>query len=196
MPDGDGLFIVTDLKQHAYCPRITYYERCLPDFRPRTYAMDAGQEAHQAEPGRAARRTLRAYGLSEGERHFEIEIRSTQLGLAGKIDEVVVVPGPPLTCYPIDYKGSNRVSPNHRLQVAAYALLLEVEWQAYVPQGYLYLLSRRRAEPVMLTEKLRAQLAATLEQVRDMTERERMPEPTTTHSRCSACEFRRTCNDV
>ena len=44
---------VTDLKNYAHCPRVTFFEKCLPDVRPRVYAMDAGQEAHEEERARA-----------------------------------------------------------------------------------------------------------------------------------------------
>jgi len=53
-------FVVTDLKQFAYCPRVVYYSYCLPLIRPMTYKMKAGQEAHVEEKGREQRRSLRA----------------------------------------------------------------------------------------------------------------------------------------
>ena len=69
---------VTDLKQWAYCPRVFYYHQCLPRVRPVTYKMRAGVEAGQAEEGREARRSLRAYGLSSGDREFDVPVRSAR----------------------------------------------------------------------------------------------------------------------
>ena len=38
---------VSELRQYVYCPRIVYYSTCLPDVRPVTYTMEAGQRAHR-----------------------------------------------------------------------------------------------------------------------------------------------------
>ena len=196
MIDTDSdLFIVTDLKQYAYCPRVIYYERCMPDFRPRTFKMDAGVIAHEHERKKAARRTLRGYGLENGDRQFEVTLRSEQLGLIGKLDEVVVIPGPPLAVYPVDYKLARRASPHHALQLAAYALLLEEAYQVAVPHGYLYLIPNRRVEQMLIDDKLRQQVQQALEWVRRITDQELMPPAPRSRRRCENCEFRRACND-
>ncbi len=196
MPDGDLLYIATDLKQYIHCPRITYYENCLPDFRPTTYLMEAGREAHEEERIRAVRRTLRLYELAEGERHTEVSLRSEQLGLAGKIDEVIVVAGDPPLAYPVDYKLTDRLRPQHRLQLAAYALLLEDCWGARVEEGFVYLIVRRRAERVRIDAALRQAVLDALDDIRQIVEWERMPSAPADKRRCSVCEFRRVCNDI
>ena len=60
--------VVSDLRQYSYCPRIIYYRYCLPQIRPITYKMTAGQAAQESEEQREQRRSLRAYGLQSGER--------------------------------------------------------------------------------------------------------------------------------
>jgi len=193
--DLDLLYIATDIKQYHYCPRITYYEKCLPDFRPQTYMMLAGQEAHERERARAVRRTLQAYHLVKGERHFDVHLRSTALGLAGKIDEVVVCPDDPPQVYPVDYKLIDRVQDQHRCQLAAYGLLLEEQWGIRVERGFIYLIPRRRAVEVVLDAPLRETVYNTLEAIRTIASREVMPPPDN-RQKCPLCEFRRICNDV
>ena len=84
------LLKVTDLKQFAYCPRIPYYHYCLPEVRPTTYKMDAGIRAQDRAEELERRRSLRAYGLTEGERHFNVSLASdAQLGVSGQIDLVI-----------------------------------------------------------------------------------------------------------
>jgi CRISPR/Cas system-associated exonuclease Cas4 (RecB family) len=92
-------FLVTDLKQFAYCPRVVYYSYCLPLIRPTTYKMQAGQEAHLEEEGREQRRSLRAYGLEEGERTFNLWLQSSELGLRGRMDMVSVSWRPTGCCW-------------------------------------------------------------------------------------------------
>ena len=191
----DLLYIATDLKQYHFCPRITYYEKCLPDFRPETYMMLAGEEAHERERARAVRRTLQAYRLVEGERRFDVSLRSLKLGLAGKIDEVVLAPGELPQAYPVDYKLIERVQDQHRCQLAAYALLLEEEWQVGVERGFIYLIPRRRAIEVIIDAALRKMVYTTLAEIRAIAERETLPPPPNGR-RCQTCEFRRVCNDV
>lgn len=190
------LFIVTDLKQYAYCPRIVFYERCVPDFRPRTYKMDAGRMAHEHECKRAARRTLQKYGLESGERHFEVMLQSTKLGLVGKIDEVILTDYPTRSAYPVDYKMARQVSPHYRLQLAAYALLLEEAYLVNVSHGYIYLIPTRRVETVAIGEDLRREIGETMETIRRITDTEFLPPPPRNRRRCQTCEFRRACNDL
>ncbi len=197
MTENEGdLLTVTDLKQYTYCPRVTYYERCLPDFRPRTHKMDEGKLAHEEEQKRAARRRLRGYGLERGERRFEVALTSARLRLRGKIDEVVVTPGPPRAVYPVDYKLARQASPHYQLQLVAYALMLEEAWGLPVERGYIYLIPVRRVEPVAVTPALRAAVFETLKSIEAIVAFERMPSPPARRSRCASCEFRRACNDL
>ena len=50
---------VIDLKQYEYCPRIVYYEYCLPGVRPTTYKMAAGIAAQDRVNTLEERRGLR-----------------------------------------------------------------------------------------------------------------------------------------
>src|SRR5437660_1312929 len=73
------LLEVTDLKQYTCCPRIVFYRYCLPKVRPVTGLMEEGIRCHQEEEGREERRSLRPYGLVDGERFFHIALQSTKL---------------------------------------------------------------------------------------------------------------------
>ena len=72
----DTTLVITDFKQWVYCPRVWYYQHCLPKVRPTTYSMEAGAEAGRAEEGREERRSLRVYGLqgreAEAQREFNV----------------------------------------------------------------------------------------------------------------------------
>lgn len=185
---------VTDLKNYAHCARVVYFEKCWPDVRPRVYAMDAGDEAHEAERARARRRRLTMYGLPDGERRFNLRLYDPGLGLVGVIDELVI--GPDAVYYPVDYKLSAKVSASFALQVAAYALLVEAHFGVTVAAGYIYLIGHRRLERVPITVELRAQVHEGLAQIRQIMRTERMPPRVKERAKCRLCEFRRFCNDV
>jgi CRISPR-associated exonuclease Cas4 len=190
-----ALFRVTDLKQYLYCPRIVYYAYCLPQVRPVTAKMTAGEQAHLDEEGREQRRSLRCYGLSSGEREFDVWLESESLGLRGRLDMAILVPG--VEAIPVEYKDSTRRAGMHWiLQVVAYGEMLAEQSRLPVRRGFLYAIPTRQSEAVTLTPARRAKLRETVEAMRDMVARERMPDPPRSRRPCLTCEFRRFCNDV
>lgn len=192
--DDDVVFTVTDLKQYCFCPRVFYYEHCLPRVRPRTHKMDIGRDEHEEEQKRAGRRTLRQYGAVQGRREFEVQVESREQRLRGIVDEVVHTDDGRVL--PVDYKLASAVSSNHRLQLAAYAMLLEGEGGAAVNEGYIYLIGKRSMTRVSITAALREQIRGMVGAMFETLRWERLPEPTTVRNRCVGCEFRRFCNDV
>jgi len=205
----DGLLDVTDLKQYAYCPRIPFYHYCLPRIRPVTYGMREGTLSHEEERGREERRSLRAYGLTAGERVFEVRLRSDRLGLVGRLDMAIRcgavgesadegrLGAAATEAIVVDYKSTrDPVGPHYRLQLAAYALLLEEAWGLPVRRAFLYHMPLRTADEVEMTGALRRRVGAVVTAVRELVMAERMPPPPTNRARCVSCEFRRFCNDA
>jgi len=189
-------FRVTDLKQYAYCPRILYYHAILPQVRPTTYKMAAGVAAHQQTERREKRRLLHTYGLQKGERAFNVPLFNAELGLSGEIDLLIETAS---ELIPVDFKNSNKEGRHYRLQLMAYACLLERTYPGRseaIRRGFIYLIPRRKAIEVSFTPGLRRQLAAALEIMQHIAHEERIPAPTNQRRRCTDCEFRRFCNDV
>ena len=188
---------VTDLKQYVYCPRILYYHSCLPRVRPTTYKMEASIQAHDRERDRERRRSLRAYGLEQGERHFDVLLLSDRLGLRGEVDMVIETEIDGVRqAIPVDYKLSKKQGTHFQLQLTAYALMLEETWGLVVKRGFLYSIPLRQAQELRMTACRRKELAEALSVMRSMLLRERMPPATRQRVKCLSCEFRRFCNDV
>jgi CRISPR-associated exonuclease Cas4 len=189
-------FRVTDLKQYVYCPRILYYHTALPAVRPVTYKMELGITAHEEAEGRERRRSLRTYGLSQGQRYFNVPVYSATLNLSGEIDMVIQTA---TEVIPVDYKNARQEGPHYRLQLMAYGRLLELadaKAEIVVKRGFLYLMPARKAIEVKFTPQRRRQLTTALETMKAIAERQHMPAPTDQRRRCVDCEFRRFCNDV
>lgn len=184
----------TDLKQWAYCPRIPFYRYVLPVRPAATYKMQRGKDIQAAVEALERRRGFRAYGMRDGERRFGLWLHSERLGLSGKLDLLILTPD---ACYPVDFKdtegGPRR---NHRLQLAAYALLAEEAFARPAPDGFIYLVPEKRVAALALTEADRDGVRAAVVEMRQMIEREEMPPPTSVRSRCAPCEFRNYCGDV
>jgi CRISPR-associated exonuclease Cas4 len=192
------IFTVTDLKQYTYCPRVVFYTYCLPLLRPTTYKMEAGIAAHERAEKQERRRTLAAYGLEEGKRHFDVEVASQELGLRGRGDVASEVgEGEEREWVPVDYKQTTRRTGQHiRRQLAAYGLMLEETWGGTARRGFVYSLVTRKTEEIALTERLRRDVRGVVGAMREMVEREAMPGPPRSRRPCVNCEFRRFCNDV
>jgi CRISPR-associated exonuclease Cas4 len=195
----------TDLKQWAYCPRIVYYSYCMPLPHQPTAAMQRGRDLHARIEFLERRRKLRAYNLGSGERQFEISLSSKQHALSGKLDMLVTTPQ---GRFPVDFKmaptflqdklkeGRGEVGENHRLQLAAYAVMVEEKFACKVDTGFIYLIAHRNAVVVPIDAALRQRLFASLAEVRAMIAAERFPAATPVRARCWDCEFKNFCNDI
>lgn len=194
------LLQVTDLKQWTHCPRIVFYRYCLPRIRPITGKMEEGILRHNEERDREERRLLRSYGLTEGERFFDVPLRSPTLGLSGRLDLLIVTPAkdaPGAEGIIVEYKLSDRKpGPHVKLQLAAYALLIEDLWHIPVRQSFLYQLPLRRAERIPLTNQLKNRVRTTISLIQTTIDREMTPPAPNRQHICVSCEFRRFCNDV
>ncbi len=210
------MFIVTDLKQLAYCPRLVYYAYCLPGVHiAPTGKMVLGRAANAATEDLEHRRSLRAYGLRTGEREFDLWLESEALGLCGRLDMLITTStddGDELI--PVDYKDSLQLAPEPRpggtparrlspavqhnwaLQLTAYAMLVEATRGRSVRRGFVYFIPARRARQVVFSDDLRRQVEEGLQTITAMVAEERQPPPTPHRRRCAACEYRRLCNDV
>ena len=185
---------VTDVRQHVYCPRIPFFRlgmRLTPP--PATHRMQEGKRAHEAQEGREARRSLHAYGVADGERRFGVQLRSARLGLAGKLDMVIVRA---TEIIPVEWKDSEGpLALNHKYQLTAYALLCEEAWAQPVRRAFVYWLPRRRATEVVITPGMRRHTRRVLGEIRAAVASERMPAGTRQLGRCRVCEFLNWCND-
>lgn len=191
---------VTDLKQWRYCPRVVWYRYCLPAVRPVTDLMQQGIAHHRDEEAREERRSLRPYGLTTGERHFDVALQSAGLGLRGRLDLAIAVPNrvsQAAEAVVVEYKDSEqRPGPHFKLQLAAYALLVEEAWGLPVRAGWVYQIPLRRAEQVKITAALRNQVRSSIGAIQAAIGGEALPAAPANRRPCISCEFRRFCNDV
>jgi CRISPR-associated exonuclease Cas4 len=177
-----------------YCPRIPFYTYCLPVPHRPTYKMQEGKEEHMHTADLEHRRSLRTYGLQEGQRLFGVALHSPALRLSGLLDMLILSADEAI---PVEYKNTRRKpGRNHHHQLAAYALLVEEVWQRPVWRAFFYLIPGRRASEVSLEHADKQRVLRTIEDIREMVAHERMPAPTRQRGRCVDCEYRLYCADV
>lgn len=185
---------VSDVKQYVYCPRIVYFTACRQLRRPVTYKMIEGQLGHEDVETKEHRRSLRAYGIDNGERRFATRLRSERLGLSGVLDMIIITP---TEAVPVEFKNTSAPPGlNHKYQLTAYALLAEERWGKPIRRGFVYLIPEKQAVEIEITPSMRSFVMQVLENVRAMVVSERLPEPTRRVGRCVDCEFKNYCGDV
>jgi len=185
---------VSDVRQHVYCPRIPYFRLCLRlPHRFVTGAMQEGILEHRRTEDLEHRRTLQAYGLEDGERAFDVQMRSARLGLGGRIDMVVRRATEVVL---VEFKNTRAglVLP-HKYQLTAYALLAEEHFEESVRRAFVYFIPLKRAQQIDITPAMRAYARRVLGEIRGAVARERMPDGTRVLGRCRVCEFLPYCND-
>jgi CRISPR-associated exonuclease Cas4 len=156
--------------------------------------MERGRDVQAAVEALERRRTFRAYGVGEGERHFGVWLSSERLGLSGKLDLLIVTAD---ACFPVDFKDTEGgLRRNHRMQLAAYALLAEETFRRPVPEAFVFLVPHKKVVAIELNDADRQHAEDALADMRRMIAREDMPPPTTVRGRCQACGFRNFCGDV
>jgi len=183
--------VVTDIKNYLYCPRVVYFGYFYPGPRPVTYKMEEGKRSHQRTEALEERRTLRAYGLRDGEREFGVRMHSERLALSGLLDMAIVREQEAI---PVEFKHSTAgLRLNHKYQLTAYALLAEERYGRPVRRGFVYFIPLKRAVEVAITPHMRRYVTRMLREIRQMLATERMPRGTGQRGRCVECEFRRMC---
>jgi CRISPR-associated exonuclease Cas4 len=182
---------VTDLRQYNYCPRVVFFMGMLP--RPLTGKMREGKEAHTEEQDREHRRSLRPYGLKDGQRRYGVRLGDAALGLRAVLDMLVVRE---TEVVPIEHKMSNGpLAATHRVQLMAYGLLAAAAYGLPAKRGFVYWIPKRRATEVPFTADLETKTHEFIDAVRAIRASESLPEPTPILARCTDCEFRRFCGD-
>ena len=127
-------------------------------------------------------------------------LRSVALGLRGRLDLAIAVlwrAARGAEAIVVEYKDSEQgAGPHFKLQLAAYALLLEEAWGLRVRRAFIYSIPLRLAEMITITPALRQKVRQAVEAMRLAVGGERMPEAPGSPQPCISCEFRRFCNDV
>ena len=185
---------VNDIKQYAYCPRVVFYQYCMPVNKKTTWKMEQGKIAEAQIDELEKRRKLREYRLADGERRFHVWLTSGRIGLSGKIDLLI---DSPEGLFPVDFKlTTGRPHKNHVAQLCGYALLLEDCYDREVTKGFVYLIPTNDAVVFDLTLERKKETRGVISEIRQMIDGEQMPAPTPVRNRCTDCEYRNYCGDI
>lgn len=193
--DGKSIPLrVVDVRQWHYCARVPYFSYVFPVSTRPSAKMEHGHRQHEIVQALEKRRLLKRYGLERAERLFDLYLVSPKRGLSGIVD-MALRDGS--FCYPVEFKHSRRdLFVNQKMQLTAYAVLLEDALGLTAPSGFIHNTHSKRTVKVEIAAEMRAALDRTLNLIREMIQSEQMPEPTAQRTKCVDCEFRLWCGDV
>lgn len=168
----------------AYCERLFYLEE-VEELRVADARVYAGRTLHTR--------------LDEAGDFVEMVHESESLGLRGKLDALKARSG---ALIPYEHKrgrcfrraeGSAGAWPSDRLQLGAYALLVEDAMGSTVEEGRIRYHADNVLVHVPIDEELRASVVAAVERARELTERKIRPSITTEESKCTHCSLAPIC---
>lgn len=184
-------FTVTDVKHYAYCPAIIYIKHVLGYREPATDYMEMGREQHLEK---AITPLIAKYKPVRVLRNPMLEC--PRIGLTGRPDIVLVKRHNLAVVAEIKWAEPARggVKRDHKLQVGAYALLVECVWGYRTVAGaVLYLRPEPRILEVRVTGGLLREVRRVLEDMRRIVSVRGVEEPRVPRGRCSGCNYKAVC---
>jgi CRISPR-associated exonuclease Cas4 len=186
-----GGLTVVDLKHYAYCPRIVYFTHVLHLQEKETEAMSYGKELQEEVLLTPLIRLVKAKEIAK-----DVELRSSTLPLSGKLDYLVVTKLGELI--PVEVKWAEptpkgKAKLDHRVQLAAYALMLDENRDTSVKRGAIYYrrASRLVLVPIQLEDK--GNVRRIVKTIMETIEEEDEQSPRLKQKQCLNCGFSMFC---
>lgn len=167
-----------------YCERLFYLEE-VEELRVADERVWAGRALHEA--------------LGEADELIQLTLESATLGIKGKLDAIRSRDG---TTYPVEHKRGRSARDEHggpvawdtdRVQVAAYAMLLEEHLGRSVPEGRVRYHADRLTVRVRVDDALRETVRTTIARARVLSSSVTRPPVTSREARCASCSLAPVC---
>lgn len=186
---------VSLLRQYCFCPRIPYFQLMIGLQPSGPMWLKQGLDHHAREEMLLKRRKLDQFGVSSRNFRFlqDVGLFDAALGLHGICDGVILTDD---EVVPLEFKLSESTPPlGARLQLTAYAMLLESQEERPVRRGFILYGRKGRSLEVAADEKLRTAVMTTADQIRRACGRAVLPHSAATESQCAQCEYQNFCAD-
>ncbi|MCM1512272.1 MAG: CRISPR-associated protein Cas4 [Oxalobacter formigenes] len=184
------------LRQHLFCPRIPWFN-VIKNLHPATPPwVNHGIRYHEVQQALSKRRNLSRYGLDNRYRLAQINI-----GLSGKQWPVhgicdALLESPDALC-PIEMKSGEQLSHTSgaKIQLVAYALMLEETLQKPVNKGFVLYGNRGKVYEVAIDKPARSWAHHTLMVLLSNMEQYILPDSSASAAQCGQCEYQNFCAD-
>jgi len=174
------MIIVTaeSLRQYLYCPRIIYFRYVLGAKPPETLKMQIGKEIHEKLKQIADKNTL-----------VNVFLVSEELGLSG-IADIIKINGNEATVLEAKLsKFGKKIDEHHKIQLAAYKLLVENVLKLKVKCTGVYYIDEDQVIWIRLDKRHEQKVLETIKHIREIIQHETIPNPTPNIAKCDDCEY-------
>ncbi len=179
---------VSEIRQYLYCPRIVYWRRVLRLGGVETPLMRRGREGQ----ARALRDALQLVPLRGCKVERDLILFSERLGLWGRLDGLLICGD---RAYPLEVKFASPAR-SHKVQLAAYGMLVEERIGRRVDQGYLYYPGGEGLIEVEGLRRMRGEVLRIVGELSRIVEEEILPPPTANRAKCRVCEHYSACKGL
>lgn len=126
----------------------------------------------------------------------EFRIDSDKLELKGIVDQIEIYPDSKI---PIELKTGNSpnqgVWPGHRIQLGAYALLMEEKFGKEIKEGFVVYLDKQERRHIAINPFLRQEVKDLKDKVRGLLEGTEIPSVESNQNKCTKCGLKDKCFD-
>ncbi|MBW2986872.1 CRISPR-associated protein Cas4 [Candidatus Woesearchaeota archaeon] len=124
----------------------------------------------------------------------EYKISAEKLGLSGKIDQVLVYPE---SIVPIEIKSGSAPKEgaweNHKVQLAAYVLMLEDMFNTSIEAGYVKYMDENISRRIEINPFLRDQVKSLVKDVQGLLSSKVLPKKVSNTNKCEKCGLKKIC---
>ena len=191
---SDSTFPISLLRQYCFCPRIPYFQEVMQLQLAEKPWLKQGVDHHQRQAMLSRRRNLSRFGIDgDANLQSDVYIRSQKLGCHGIADMMLETES---SIYLIEFKISElKPVKGHILQVAAYAIAAEEQFQKPVAGVYILYGDRGKTFEVQLSTQLRRQVEKTVSSISSLLNGASMPDSPASVEQCGQCEYLNFCAD-
>jgi len=126
----------------------------------------------------------------------ELRIESPDLGIRGIVDQVEIYEA---GFVPVELKTGKTpkegVWPGHKIQLAAYALLLEDKFKMPIKEGFVTYLDTKQRRHIPINPFLRIEIRELIDKVNALLKSDKLPKHETNENKCRVCGLKEQCFD-
>lgn len=184
----------SDIIEFMYCPRFTYYMKCLgiSQYEEKRFKVQKGRETHEAKELQNVEYLRKKIGVVN--KLISGKLYSTTFKLRGIVDEILELEDH--TYAPLDYKFAifdEKLYSTYKSQLILYAIMIEEMYQVKVNKGYLvYVRSKNLLKQIDIIEKDKEQVMDTLSEYTKVL-MGYYPRKTNVQARCLDCCYKNIC---
>jgi len=185
---------ITDVLEHLFCPRFTYYLHCLniPQHEETRYKVLQGRQIHHKK--RMTNQQYLRKKIPVTRKEIEIPLASKKHKIHGIIDEILFLKDG--TAAPLEYKFAeykNKIHKTHKYQLTIQAILIQENYNTQVNQGYIcYTRSNNLIKEIKITQKNKENAIKIINEILEIVQTGHYPHTKHT-TKCTDCCYRNIC---